>query len=140
MADPQKKYIKPVPQFDEESRPFWEALKRHELYIQKCGECGDRRYHPRAICPSCLSDKTEWVRCGGRGKIYTFTTTYQNPAPGFRESLPYVISYVELDEGLKILTNIVDCKPEEVKIGMPVEVVFDDVTPEVTLAMFRPAR
>ena len=66
--------------------------------------------------------------------------TDQNQAPGFRESLPYVMAYVELDEGLKMLTNLVDCTPEQVKIGMPVEVVFEDVTPEVTLAKFRPAR
>ena len=66
--------------------------------------------------------------------------TNQNQAPGFRESLPYVMAYVDLDEGLKMLTNIVDCPPDQVKIGMPVEVVYEDVTPEVTLAKFRPAR
>ena len=66
--------------------------------------------------------------------------TNQNQAAGFRESLPYVMAYVDLDEGLKMLTNIVDCPPDQVKIGMPVEVVYEDVTPEVTLAKFRPAR
>ena len=64
----------------------------------------------------------------------------QNEAPGFRESLPYVMAYVDLDEGVKMLTNIVDCPPDQVKIGMPVEVVYEDATPEVTLAKFRPAR
>ena len=115
--------------------------KRHELYIQKCRDCGDtpllsaRAVHqlPVAAAPNGFAAK-------GHGKIYTFTITYQNQAAGFRESLPYVMAYVELDEGLKMLTNIVDCRPEEVKIGMPVEVVFEDVTPEVTLAKFRPAR
>ncbi len=66
--------------------------------------------------------------------------TFQNQASGFREALPYVMAYVELDEGIKMLTNIIDCRPEDVKIGMPVEVVYEDVTPEVTLAKFRPAR
>jgi uncharacterized OB-fold protein len=80
------------------------------------------------------------MRCSGKGKVYTFTVTYQNQAAGFRDSLPYVMGYVELAEGVKMLTNLVDCKPEEVKIGMPVEVVYEDVTPEVTLAKFRPAR
>ena len=135
-----KKYAKPLPHLDEESRPWWEALQRHELYIQKCRECGDTRYYPRALCTSCMSAKTEWVKCSGRGKVYTFTTTYQNQTPGFRESIPYIMAYVELDEGLKMLTNLVDCAPEQVKIGMPVEVVYEDVTPEVTLAKFRPAR
>lgn len=141
MAEqPTKKYAKPLPHLDEENRPWWEALKRHELYLQKCRDCGAARYYPRAQCTQCLSPRTEWVKCSGRGKIYTFTVTYQNQAPGFRESLPYVMAYVELDEGAKMLTNIVDCSPEQVRIGMPVEVVYEDVTREVTLAKFRPAR
>jgi uncharacterized protein len=135
-----KRYAKPLPHVDEESRPFWEALQRHELYIQKCRDCGDLRYHPRSLCTNCLSSRTEWVRSKGAGKIYTFTVTNQNQAAGFRESLPYVMAWVDLDEGVKMLTNIVDCPPQEVKIGMPVEAVFEDVTPEVTLVKFRPAR
>ncbi len=136
----QKAYRKPLPHIDEESRPWWEAAQRHELYVQKCRDCGDLRFHPRAQCTSCLSSRTEWIRCKGTGKIYTFTVTSQNQAAGFRDSLPYVMAWVEVDEGLKMLTNIVDCPPEQVKIGMPVEAVFDDVTPEVTLVKFRPAR
>lgn len=135
-----KAYRKPLPHIDEESRPWWEAVQRHELYVQKCRNCGDLRYHPRALCTNCMSSRTEWVRCKGTGKIYTFTVTNQNQAAGFRDSLPYVMAWVEVDEGLKMLTNIVDCAPEQVKIGMPVEAVFDDVTPEVTLVKFRPAR
>jgi len=141
MADQkEKKYSKPLPFIDEEMRPWWEALQRHELYIQKCRDCGDLRFHPRALCTNCLSSRTEWVRCSGRGTVYTFTATYQNQAPGFRESLPYIMAWIELQEGLKMLTNLVECRPEEVKIGMPVEVVYEDVTPQVTLAKFRPAR
>jgi uncharacterized protein len=135
-----KRYSKPLPHIDEESRPFWEAVQRHELYVQKCRDCGDVRYHPRALCTNCLSSRTEWLRSKGAGTIYTFTVTNQNQAAGFRESLPYVMAWVELDEGVKMLTNIVDCPPQEVKIGMPVEAVFEDVTPEVTLVKFRPAR
>ena len=135
-----KAYRKPLPHIDEESRPLWEAAQRHELYLQKCRDCGDLRFHPRTLCTNCLSSRTEWVRCKGTGKIYTFTVTNQNQAAGFRDELPYVMAWVEVDEGLKMLTNIVDCPPEQVKIGMPVEAVFDDVTPEVTLVKFRPAR
>jgi uncharacterized OB-fold protein len=135
-----KAYRKPLPHIDEESRPLWEAAQRHELYIQKCRDCGDLRFHPRTLCTNCLSSRTEWVRCKGTGKIYTFTVTNQNQAAGFRDELPYVMAWVEVDEGLKMLTNIVDCPAEQVKIGMPVEAVFDDVTPEVTLVKFRPAR
>jgi len=136
----EKKYAKPLPHLDEENRPWWEALKRHELYLQQCRDCAAIRYYPRAQCPECLSPRTEWVRASGRGKVYTFTTTWQNQAAGFREALPYVMAYVQLDEGPKMLTNLIDCGPEQVKIGMPVEVVYEDVTAEVTLAKFRPAR
>ena len=135
-----KPYRKPLPHIDEEMRPWWEALQRHELYVQKCRDCGDLRFHPRALCPNCLSSRTEWMRSKGNGKIYTFTTTYQNQASGFRDSLPYVMAWVELEEGVKLLSNIVDCPPEQVRIGMPVEAVFADVAPAVTLLNFRPAR
>ena len=131
---------KPLPRSDEESKGFWEACQRHELYVQQCGECGTLRYYPRALCPSCLSDDTEWVLSSGRGTVYTYTVTYQNQAPGFRDALPYVLAYVTLDEGVRLLTNIVDCRPEEVRIGMPVELVFDDVSAEVALPKFKPAQ
>ena len=140
MADEPKKYSKPLPQIDEENRPWWEALKRRELYIQKCAECGTLRFYPRAQCTNCLSSATQWIRCSGKGTIWTYTVTNQNQAAGFRDSLPYVMAWVDLAEGLKMMTNIIDCPPEQVKIGMPVEVVYEDVTPTVTLAKFRPAR
>jgi len=135
----EKKYSKPLPRVDEESKGFWEACQRHELYVQRCLACGSPRYYPRALCPACLSGDTEWVRCSGRGTVYTFTVTHQNQAPGFRDELPYVLAYVELEEGVRLLTNIVGSPPEDVHIGMPVEVVFDDVTPAVTLPKFRAA-
>ena len=136
---PDAKYTKPLPRIDEESKGFWEACQRHELYLQRCDGCGALRYYPRALCPTCLSDRIEWVRASGKGTVYTFTVTYQNQAPGFRDALPYVMAYVELDEGVRLLTNIVGCAPTDVRIGMPVEVVFEDVTPQVTLPKFKPA-
>ena len=136
MAD---RYSKPLPRIDEESKGYWEACQRRELVIQRCGACGTLRHYPRALCPRCLSDAVEWVRCSGRGTVYTFTVTHQNQAPGFRDALPYVLAYVELDEGVRLLTNIVECAPEAVRIGMAVEVVFEDATPAVTLPKFRPA-
>ena len=134
-----KPYRKPLPRVDEESRGWWEALARHELWFQRCRDCGTARLYPRALCTSCLSSATEWVRATGRGTVYTFTVTHQNQAPGFREELPYVLAIVQLDEGPKLMTNVVGCAPDAVRIGMPVEVVFEDVTPEITLPKFRPA-
>ena len=138
MADPTP-YRKTLPRIDEESRGYWEALARHELYLQRCRGCGTMRFYPRALCPRCLASATEWVRASGRGTVYSFTVTYQNQAPGVREELPYMLALVELAEGMRMMTNVVGCPPEEVRIGMPVEVVFEDVTPEVTLPKFRPA-
>ena len=138
MAD-EKKYKKPLPRVDEESKGFWEACQRHELYVQRCRGCGAFRQYPRAVCPTCLSSDTDWVLSSGRGTVYTYTVTYQNLAPGFREELPYVMAYVELDEGVRLLSNIVGCAPDALRIGMPVEVVFEDVTAEVTLPKFKPA-
>jgi uncharacterized OB-fold protein len=132
------KPAKPLPRIDEESKGFWEACRRHQLYLQRCAACGVTRYYPRALCPECLSDATDWVLSSGKGCVYTFTVTHQNQAPGFRDNLPYVLAYVELDEGVRLLTNIVGCRPDEVRIGMAVEVSFEDVSDEVSLPQFKP--
>lgn len=131
-------YRKPIPRIDEESRGYWEACRRHELVLQRCGACSTVRYYPRAVCPQCLSSEVLWERMSGRGTVYTFTVTHQNQAPGFREELPYVLAYVTLDEGVQMLTNVVGCKPDEVKIGMPVEVTFENVNDEIAIPRFKP--
>jgi len=138
MADEKRKTKRPVPRIDEESRPFWEACARHELYIQKCKNCGTVFYYPRGFCPEDLSADFEWVKCGGKGKVYTYTVTRQNQSPGFRDKVPYVMAYVELEEGIRMLTNIVDCDPKDVAVGMSVEVTFEDVTPDISIPLFRP--
>ena len=132
------KYEKPIPRMDEESKPFWEACARHELYVQKCRSCGKIFYYPRSFCPEDLSQDFEWVKSSGKGKVYTFTITRQNQSPGFRDDLPYILAYVELEEGVRMLTNIVNCEPEEVKVGMPVELTYVDATPEISIPLFQP--
>jgi hypothetical protein len=132
-------YKKPLPRVDEECSGYWEALVRHELVVQRCGDCGTRRFPPRAVCPACLSSATQWQRASGHGVVYSFTVVHQNQAPGFREAVPYVLAVVELEEGLRLTTNVVGCAPEDVRVGMPVVIEFDDATPDVTLAKFRPA-
>lgn len=130
---------KPVPRIDEESKGYWEACRRHELRIQRCRACAQMRFYPRATCPSCMSSDVEWFLCSGRGEVYTFSTTFQNQAPGFRESLPYVLAYVQLEEGVQMLTNIVDCDPNDIEIGMKVEVTFEDVNDHIAIPRFRPS-
>jgi len=129
---------KPLPRIDEVSRPYWDAAKRHELLLQKCEECGHYRYPQGETCPSCLSDRLEWVKVSGRGSVYTWTVFHQVYHPAFKEDVPYAVVAVELEEGPRIITNLVDCKIGDIKVGMPVEVVFDDVTEEITLPKFRP--
>ena len=135
-----KPHPKPLPRLDEESRGYWEALARHELYLQKCASCSTLRFYPRALCPSCLSSKTDYLCASGRGIVYTFTVTYQNQAAGFRDELPYVMAYVELDEGPRILTNVVNTPADTVTIGMPVEVVFEDVDEGLAIPKFQRAQ
>ena len=130
---------KPLPHLDEENRWFWEACARHELVLQRCRPCQALRFHPRALCPSCLSSDVEFVRASGRGTVYTFTVTHQNQAPGFRDELPYVMAIVELAEGPRMLTNVVDTPPDEVRVGMPVEVVFEDVDESIAIPKFKRA-
>ena len=133
------KYEKPIPRMDEESKPFWEACARHELYVQKCRSCGKIFYYPRSFCPEDLSQDFEWIKCSKKGKVYTFTVTQQNQSPGFRNDLPYILAYVELEEGVRLLTNIVNCEPKEVKVGMLVELTFVDASPEISIHLFQPS-
>jgi uncharacterized OB-fold protein len=107
-----------------ETRGYWEGADRGELVLQRCGECHTVQHRPRAICASCLSSDIEHFVASGRGRVYTFTVTNQNQMPGFREACPYVLAYVELEEGPRLMTNIVGCDPTDVSIGMAVEVDF----------------
>jgi len=134
-----EKYEKLLPRIDEMSRPYWEGAKRHELLLQKCQECGHYRYPPGETCPSCLSDRLEWVKVSGRGSVYTWTVFHQAYHPAYKDDIPYAVVAVELEEGPRMITNLVNCRIEDIKMGMPVEVVFDDVTEEVSLPKFRPA-
>lgn len=135
MAD----YKKPLPRPTPASLPFWEAAKRHELHIQRCGSCGAHLFYPRELCSECLATDLHWVHVSGKGTVYSFTIAQQPTHPAFAEDVPYVIAIVELDEGPRLTTNIVGCKPEDVRVGMKVVASFEDVTPDRTLVKFRSA-
>ncbi len=130
----------PLPRVDEESKGFWEACGREELYIQKCGDCGRLRHYPRALCPDCLSSEVRWLVCSGNATVAAFTVVYQNQSPGFRERVPYVLAHVELAEGVLFLTNIVDADVEAVRIGMPVKVVFKETEQGMKIPFFAPRK
>ncbi len=122
---------------DEESRWFWEACARHELILQRCGACDMVRFHPRALCPACLSAEIRWLRASGRGEIYTFTVTHQNQAPAWRTRLPYVLAWIQLQEGPLVLSNVVGAAPDALRIGASVEVVFDAAADGLAVPRFR---
>jgi hypothetical protein len=133
-----KEYSKPIPQIKSYSKPFWEGAKRHELLVQKCKDCKKYVFYPKVVCPFCLSDNLEWVQASGRGKIYSYSVVYSYQPKAFAEDVPYVIAVVELEEGVRMMSNIVDCDPETVRCDMDVAVVFDDITDEITLTKFKP--
>ena len=131
-------YQKPLPRIDDMNRPFWEAARKHELVLQKCLKCGHYRNLIGTTCPRCLSDRLEWVKVSGRGTVYTWTVFHMVYHPAFANEVPYAVVAVELEEGPRMITSLVECKPENIELGMWVEVVFDDVTEAITLPKFRP--
>ena len=112
---------------------------RGELVLQRCRSCGALQHRPRALCVSCLSDAIEHFVASGRGTVHSFTVTHQNQAPGFREACPYVLAYVALEEGPRLLTNVVGCDPGQVRIGLPVQLEFAPTEGEFPVPVFRPA-
>lgn len=139
MTTARPEWNKPLPTIVGETRPYWEACRRGQLVIQRCARCGEYQFYPRGICAHCWSTEVEWVEVSGRGTVWTYTVTYQNRTPGFAEEVPYVLALVELAEGVKLFTNIVECRPQEVRIGMPVEVTFVRANDRVTVPYFKPA-
>ncbi len=133
MAD----YTGYLPQPTPETQPYFDALKQHTLMIQRCKVCAQAYFYPRPFCPDCFSFDTEWFEASGKGTLYSFVINYR-PPPGFGAK-PYVIAVVELEEGPHMMTNLVGVEPDPDKIrcDMPVEIVYDDVTDDVTLPKFR---
>jgi uncharacterized OB-fold protein len=130
---------KPIPAVTPEMRPFYEAARRHELRVQRCRGCGVLRFPARALCSACLSTDADWVAVSGRGEIYSFNVMHQVYHPGFAAEVPYAVVLVRLAEGPKMISNVVGVDVRAVRIGMPVRVVFEQVSDEITLPKFTPA-
>ncbi len=131
-------YHKPLPNINGDNKEFWAGCKEHELRFQKCNTCGYVRWPASIICPICYSKEMKWIVAGGMGKVYTFVIYHVAYHPGFENEVPYVVAVVELEEGPRLLTNIVCCRPDEVKQEMPVEVIWEDITEAFSLPKFRP--
>lgn len=127
----------PRPDVEGEWKPFWDATARGELLIQECASCHKRQFYPRAICTYCGAEPV-WLKASGFGTVYTFSVIRQNLVQPFREMLPYVLAMVDLDEGVRMMTNITDCNLEDVAIGLPVEVHMIEARAGIWVPYWRP--
>lgn len=125
----------PKPIYDEESKPFWEGLKKHELKIQQCNDCNQFIFYPRSICPNCFSEHLSWMNAKGQGTIYSYTVIHQ-AFGSFKETVPYIVAVVELDEGVRMMTRIVG-KRDQVAIDKRVTVTFQAIDDDFVLPYFR---
>ncbi len=131
-------YTKPIPIPDNASQTFWENARKHRLVLQRCTDCGAQQFFPQSYCRKCLSENIEWFEACGKGSVYSFTIIHRPPSHTFEEDVPYIVAIIQLDEGLRMMSNIVEVKPEDVHVNMPVEVTFDDISSTVSLPKFRP--
>jgi uncharacterized OB-fold protein len=129
----------PRPQPDDDARPFWDYTRTGELRVQRCAACGALRHPPRPMCARCHSLDVEWAPVSGRGTVFSYVVTHQPVHPALADRVPFATVLVELEEGPRLTSNLVDVPPGEITIGMPVEVVFERLDDEVTLPLFRRA-
>jgi len=137
MADAAKK---PAPRPSPESVPYWKAAREHRLEIQHCEACGQFWFPPSQSCPHCQATNFTWTPVSGRGKVFSFVTYHRVYHPAFAKEVPYVVALVELEEGPRLLTNIVGMPPEQVACDMPVQVTFDDYDEGVAVPKFKPLK
>jgi len=133
MTTPQ--FPLPVPDLD--NQEFWDKCREHQLVLRRCKDCSSFVHPPKPNCPKCASDNLEWRESEGKGKVYTFVITRQPVNPAFLDRLPWAVVDVELKEGVHLISNLSDCDPEEIQIGMDVQVVFEKVNDEITLPKFK---
>jgi len=129
---------KPLPHPAPESLHFWQAAREHRLEIQRCNACGQFWFPPALSCPHCQATDFVWAPVSGRGKVFSFVTYHRVYHPAFAKEVPYVVALVELDEGPRLLTNIIGVAPDKVACDMPVKVVFDDCNESVSVPKFTP--
>ena len=128
-------YAHPIPQPDAESQEFYDGARRHELMLMRCRLCRAYRLPSRPRCPDCWSTDTEWARASGNGTLYSYGIMHQK-FPGFADDVPYNYAIIELDEGPRIVANIVGVSDDELRVDMPVEALYDDISDDTTLIRF----
>lgn len=128
-----------LPSPDADTQPWWDACRDGRLLIKLCAQCGAHHFYPRPFCPHCWSTAVDWVEASGRGTLYTYSVVRTNDLPPFPERVPYVAAIVELEEGPRMMSNVVGCEFDALAVGMALEVEFRDVGDEVVIPVFHPA-
>ncbi|MER6615579.1 Zn-ribbon domain-containing OB-fold protein [Streptomyces xantholiticus] len=128
-----------TPGIDDFTRPYWEAAAAGELLIRRCADCRKPHHYPRDFCPHCWSEDVAWERASGRATLYTWSVVHRNDLPPHRDRVPYTAALVELAEGPRMMTEVVDCPPERLAVGMELTAVFRAEGDGVTVPVFRPA-
>ena len=129
-----------LPQQDELSAPFWQGCRDGVLRLQQCQACGHWQFYPRPLCTNCGSvDALEWRASGGVGRLASYSEVHLPVSPAYTDAVPYIVALVELDEGPRLMTNMLDCVAQELTVGQRVRVVFRERTPDITLPFFTPA-
>lgn len=138
MTTPSYDYLLPQP--DAETQGWWDAARRHELVVQECTDCGKLRHPPQSLCSNCGSEQRQWRAMSGRGTLYSYVIVHRATLPQWRESVPYNVALVALDDApeIRLYGNVIDVDNTDLRVGQPLEVVFDDVTPDETLIRWRP--
>lgn len=129
-------YEKPIPVPSPESKPFWAAVHEHRLELQRCDDCGKFWFPPSLLCPHCLSENSAWTPVSGKGEVFSFVVFHRVYHPGFSDDVPYTVALIELDEGPRMLANLRGIAPGDVKCGLRVHAVFEDVTDDTTIPQF----
>ena len=128
-----------LPTPDDEQQPFWDAAREGKFLLKRCRSCGQAHFYPRPFCPKCWSDEVEWEEASGRATLYTYSVVHRNDLPPWPERVPYVAAVVDLEEGPRMMTNVVNCEPDAVEVGMALTVTFEERTDEFTVPVFEPA-
>jgi uncharacterized OB-fold protein len=129
----------PMPMANAITLPWWQAAAEHRLVVQRCTSCEPTRLPPAPLCPECRSEESDWKEVSGRGEVYTYTTVHRPIAAG--QELPFVIAVIALEDsgGLRLISNLVNVDPQDLEIGMPVELVWEDMSADLAIPRFRPS-
>jgi len=131
-------YKKPIPIPSLESQPYWDGLRENKLLMPHCDACGHYWFPPSLLCPNCSSEKWSWTAVSGRGRIFSYVVYHRVYHPGFADEVPYAVAVIALDEGLRMISNVIGVAPDKLVCDMKVEIAYQAISPTVTLPKFKP--